>query len=303
MRSFLVGVIALLALTLIPLGLAVGSPSADNGPSGAASPGASTAGRCSLAEANAVVERLHLNDGLVVAKPANRVLCGPFVGPGSNAMVASLSRETCLPNFGWAVFRFAGGDWQLVMKRNGFAILSKAGSDIREEVPVYRSGDSPCFPKGGTKARIWQWNGSRLSAGPWRQATPGVAPATEKSGFFKTPSANIVCGYFVGPDIPAGAVVYCGIKSGLKPAPPRRPCDEGGYAGDRVDMNATGRVSVPPCAGDPGALVGESRARVLGYGKTWSGGGIRCSSALTGLTCRNKSGHGFFLSRERWRKF
>ena len=47
--------------------------------------------------------------------------------------------------------------------------------------------------------------------------------------------------------------------------------------------------------------VGSGIAKVLGYGKTWSGGGIRCTSAETGLTCRNKSGHGFFLSREHWR--
>jgi Family of unknown function (DUF6636) len=43
--------------------------------------------------------------------------------------------------------------------------------------------------------------------------------------------------------------------------------------------------------------------RVLGYGTTWSGGGLRCTSAVNGLICRNKSGHGFFLSRERWRAF
>jgi hypothetical protein len=42
---------------------------------------------------------------------------------------------------------------------------------------------------------------------------------------------------------------------------------------------------------------------VLGYGKTWSGGGLRCTSAFKGLTCRNKSGHGFFLSRAHWRSF
>jgi hypothetical protein len=66
---------------------------------------------------------------------------------------------------------------------------------------------------------------------------------------------------------------------------------------------ATSRVSVPSCAGDPGALVGESTARVLGYGKTWSGGGIRCTSALAGLTCHNKSAHGFLLSRAHWRSF
>src|SRR5207247_6526435 len=103
-------------------------------------------------------------------------------------------------------------------------------------------------------------------------------------------------------DLPQ-AFLGCGIKSGLKPAPPRRTCTEGGYAGDRVELFATGRTNTPSCAGDPGALVGSSMARVLGYGKTWSGGGLRCTSAFTGLTCNNTSGHGFFLSRAHWRAF
>lgn len=50
-------------------------------------------------------------------------------------------------------------------------------------------------------------------------------------------------------------------------------------------------------------LALESVARMLGYGKTWSGGGLRCKSEFTGVTCRNRSGHGFFLSRERRRSF
>ena len=37
---------------------------------------------------------------------------------------------------------------------------------------------------------------------------------------------------------------------------------------------------------------------MLGYGATWGGGGLRCTSATTGLTCRNQDGHGFFVSRE-----
>jgi hypothetical protein len=32
-------------------------------------------------------------------------------------------------------------------------------------------------------------------------------------------------------------------------------------------------------------------------------GGFRCTSAAVGLTCKNASAHGFFLSRERWRIF
>ena len=64
-----------------------------------------------------------------------------------------------------------------------------------------------------------------------------------------------------------------------------------------------GPVQVLPCAGDAGPFAGEATARTLAYGTAWDGGGIRCASAFTGLTCRNGSGHGFFLSRESWKTF
>ena len=36
----------------------------------------------------------------------------------------------------------------------------------------------------------------------------------------------------------------------------------------------------------------------LAYGRSWTWHGIRCSSQRAGLRCRNRSGHGFFLSRK-----
>jgi hypothetical protein len=44
-------------------------------------------------------------------------------------------------------------------------------------------------------------------------------------------------------------------------------------------------------------------ARVLRYGQRWQGGAFSCMSRRTGLTCRNRSRHGFFLSRTSWRVF
>jgi len=41
----------------------------------------------------------------------------------------------------------------------------------------------------------------------------------------------------------------------------------------------------------------------LPYGQTWAHFGFRCSSKAVGLTCRNESAHGFFLSREKQRQF
>ena len=70
----------------------------------------------------------------------------------------------------WAVFRWFGSDWQFLMKQRQAAILSAAGSDIAEEVSIYRPGDSRCCPSGGTKSRVWSWNGKRFVASPWKVA-------------------------------------------------------------------------------------------------------------------------------------
>ncbi len=152
-------------------------------------------------------------------------------------MVVSLTRETCLPNLGWAVLRFAGGDWRLVMKRDGFATVSKVGASIREEVPIFRQGDSPCNPTGGTKTRTWRWNGSRFVASAWKKDTKGaVTTPTGTSGYFKTPSGNIQC-YGSGQ---APVHVVCGILSGLKPPSLERA---GCVSRVEVSLRPTGRTN------------------------------------------------------------
>jgi hypothetical protein len=119
-------------------------------------------------------------------------------------------------------------------------------------------------------------------------------------GHFKTPSHNVVCEYAAGNQ----AFLVCSIKSGLKPAPPRTDCHgEGDYTDHIVELHPTGRALEPSCAGDPGPLVFEHSARVLSYGSTWRNNDFRCDSAVKGLTCRNRSGHGFFLSRAHSHRF
>ena len=224
-------------------------------------------------------------------------------------MAVTFTAPTCWPVQGWAVYRRTGSTWRLLIARRGVFIfpLAAVGADLRETIPVFRRGDPRCDPGGGTRARIWHWNGKRLAAGAWKQITKGKAAAAPAgaptTGYFKTPSGNIVCFYAAGASA-RPPLVLCGIKGGLKPPPPRRACKNGGYAGDRVVLAGTGRAAAPSCAGDPGPFLGlQLGARVLAYGKSWSGNGIRCASAFTGLTCRNRSGHGFFLSREGWRSF
>ena len=39
----------------------------------------------------------------------------------------------------------------------------------------------------------------------------------------------------------------------------------------------------------------------LPYGASWRQGAFTCTSRITGVTCRNRTGHGLFVSRQTWR--
>lgn len=105
---------------------------------------------------------------------------------------------------------------------------------------------------------------------------------------FRLPSKNIHCAYATG----FGPVfLRCDIFSGLKPRP-RGTCQV-----DWVGLSLTTRSVGPTCAGD---TVFDPKAAVLGYGSVWKRGPFTCLSSRAGLSCANRAGRGFFLSRERW---
>ena len=125
-----------------------------------------------------------------------------------------------------------------------------------------------------------------LGAGPVSARTTAYVP-------FRTPSGNIACAASDGP-----VFLRCDIRSGLRPTPPRRrncPVD----FGDSVGMGKRGRAYLV-CHGD---TVIDPRARVVRYGSSIRVLGFRCTSRTTGLSCTNTQGHGWFLSRERYRLF
>ena len=127
----------------------------------------------------------------------------------------------------------------------------------------------------------------------------GSASASSSSGLkgFQTPTRNIVCGGYAGSQ---PAFLRCDISSGLKPKPPRPKGCEFDFGGT-LTLSAKGRARIG-CVSDV-VLPNPAKARVLAYGKTWRYGPFKCRSARTGLTCRNRKGHGFVLSRERWSRF
>ena len=261
------------------------SPRPSAKPSTPSPGGSTTGGRCSKATALQVATPLQFVD-TALPNPIAGVLCGAFTGPGSQAMVVTFAQGTCWPNSGWAVFRFTGGAWRLVPNgyHGGFvAALSAVGLDIRERVPVRRQSDGPCNPTGGTKTRIWHWNGSRLVAGPWKQVTKGEP---ERRGFY-SPSRNIGCGMFDD-----SSYRYVNCQSRIPP--------------QNVTMDANGRVTIcrdptpnnvtNECnIGDPG----EGVIPVLAYGRQITVGRFRCLSLEIGVRCTViQSGKGFLINRD-----
>jgi hypothetical protein len=111
-----------------------------------------------------------------------------------------------------------------------------------------------------------------------------VAPATSFATIraFRSPSGAIGCIYYRDPD----------TKAFLR-------CDVEG-TGDRAwRIHRHGharRIHVTDTVLDP-------RAPVLAYGRTRSFGSMRCTSRMTGITCKNRDGHGFRLSRQKQRTF
>ena len=107
---------------------------------------------------------------------------------------------------------------------------------------------------------------------------------------FQTPSGNIACELdehaAVGP-FKGHRTLFCVVFS------------ESGTRGQQTWlMRTTGRARVTWVVGNINTEV-----PVLAYGRSWRLKGFRCRSRRIGLTCRNQSRHGFFLSRQAQRIF
>jgi uncharacterized protein DUF6636 len=120
-------------------------------------------------------------------------------------------------------------------------------------------------------------------------ALPGSSAG--RGADFTTPSRNIGCAgdsTFVRCDI---------LRTRAKPPPKPRSCKFDW--GNAFELRQRGRAR-RLCYSD--TVLGSRR--VLAYGKSMKlGRRITCTSRRSGLTCRNRDGHGFFLSVARIRLF
>jgi hypothetical protein len=120
-------------------------------------------------------------------------------------------------------------------------------------------------------------------------ACTAAAPAAAQAFAFQTPSHNIAC---------VGTATYLRCDTSFRTkyfsqAYKPKGCD---LDWGPLSMSPRSRAHVV-CAGDT-AL--NSKAPVLGYGKSkLYGGKFRCTSRTSGLRCQNRSGHGWFLSRQK----
>src|SRR3954471_7291971 len=121
------------------------------------------------------------------------------------------------------------------------------------------------------------------------------AAASASLVHFQTPSHNIGCIY----DGSGRGYLRCDVR-GISTTPPRGcDLDYGGAFGMARRSKAH-----ELCVGDTALCgPGERGCKTIAYGTAWNHGGFRCVSRRTGLTCKNEVGHGFFLSRERRRRF
>lgn len=239
-----------------------------------AAPGARIAhASCSRATAKRLVNQDRLNDFLL-PQPVVQVICGPFTGPRSQAMLVTIGAATCWSPQQWAVFRYTGGAWRLVTDKHRFIVspVRASGGNLIVTSPVSRPGDSRCDLTGGTLTQTWHWNRSRFVV----VATKRTPPPVHTIEFYASAQ-----GLRVGCEIDDSTVVNGGqvICSAYSSTELRTAV-----------LNGTGRVvactqpiqaSTGPCPqGNLGAPI-----PTYSTGKSIALGGYRCQVLQTGLQC------------------
>jgi hypothetical protein len=124
-------------------------------------------------------------------------------------------------------------------------------------------------------------------------AAPGRFGAQAQLHSFQAPSRNIAC---MAVDEVGRWELRCDVGEHDWQGPKARDCELD--SGDSVGLLPAGRPFWT-CHGDTVLHSGP----VLGYGSTWRAGPFTCGIARSGVTCRNRSQHGFTVSRASYRLF
>jgi hypothetical protein len=119
-------------------------------------------------------------------------------------------------------------------------------------------------------------------------AVPASASASASFVHFFSPSHNIGC-YLTADQ------TRCDVlkREWTIPRPSGCPTDLDWGFGATLTPRGRGRAV---CAGDSALGSGKT----LKYGRSISRFGFTCTSSKAGMRCRNRAGHGFFVSRQRY---
>lgn len=118
-----------------------------------------------------------------------------------------------------------------------------------------------------------------------------TSASTASAGYFHSPTGRIQC--FIGRDVKRPwAACYNALTLRITAR------DDCGSGASVLAVRTTGRAVIRAiCNPWP-------RGRRLAYGRSLSFWSLRCTSRFTGMTCRSlRSGHGFFLNRDGFRRF
>ncbi|WP_379070936.1 DUF6636 domain-containing protein [Mesorhizobium sp. UC22_110] len=119
-----------------------------------------------------------------------------------------------------------------------------------------------------------------------------AALAQEVPKGFRSPTGNIQCLFF------DASSVRCSIAA-VSNRPAQRPADCDLEWGHDFGLGASSREGERLCVGD--TIAGDYP--VLRYGESTGYGTVICRSARKGVTCVNRAGAGFELSRSLQRVF
>ncbi|HEU5251885.1 MAG TPA: hypothetical protein VFU16_00985 [Solirubrobacterales bacterium] len=167
------------------------------------------------------------------------------------------------------MFRRHAGRWNMVFhQRNGQRSLAKVGSEIEETVNILRPSDPRCVPTGGTKSRVWHWNGSRFVADGW--AYHYLNPE-----WFTSPDKQVQC--LLGES-------DAGCNSMPRNGGPQHSAHLSHAGAVRLCEVAT------PSVYETCFVQWAPNVPVLAYGQSSELYGFRCTSAPDGITCVTSSG-------------
>lgn len=122
-----------------------------------------------------------------------------------------------------------------------------------------------------------------------------TAGAQARETYFRTPSKNIYCLYMELDDEPT---VRCDILEARTSY--RKPADCEFDFGQSFSITETGKHGLALCYSDS---VMTPDAGEIGYGESFEEGGISCAVERSGVTCTNRRGHGFFMSKAKQKVF